>query len=80
MSKITRCDTRFTIRKFLKYPCFNAVKVSAEFNEKFSTSSSPETVWRVIRTAGLNGQSAYRKFFICAESLGFYSQNQRKSK
>ena len=46
----------------------NAVKVTAEFNEKFSTSISTETVWRVLWLAGLNGHSAYRKFFVSVKS------------
>ena len=50
------------LENFLKYPCLNAVKVTAEFNENFSTSISFETVQRVLRSAGLNGHSVYRKF------------------
>ena len=55
----------------------NAVKVATEFNEKFSTSVSPETVWWVFRAAGLNGCFAFRKFFVSVkkERLGFNSQN-----
>ena len=68
LSKLTKCDTRFITRKVLKYPCLNDVKLTAEFNEQFSTSISPETVWRVFRAHGLNGYSAYRKFFVCSKS------------
>ena len=52
----------------MKYPCLSVVKVTAEFNEKNSTSISLETVWQVLRTAGLNGHSAHRKFFVSAKS------------
>ncbi|GBN07888.1 hypothetical protein AVEN_61987-1 [Araneus ventricosus] len=57
-TKLTKRDQRFIFRKFVKNPRLSALKVSAEFNEKFSTSISPETVRRVLRTAGLNGRSA----------------------
>ncbi|GBM69178.1 hypothetical protein AVEN_91760-1 [Araneus ventricosus] len=57
-AKLTKRDQRFIIRKFVKNPHLCALKVSAEFNEKFSTSISPETVRRVLRAAGLNGRSA----------------------
>ncbi|GBM13242.1 hypothetical protein AVEN_214945-1 [Araneus ventricosus] len=43
-AKLTKRDQRFIIRKFVKNPRLSALKVSAEFNEKFSTSVSPETV------------------------------------
>ena len=43
LSKLTKCDTRFILRNFLKHPCLNAIEVTAEFNEKFPTSVSPET-------------------------------------
>jgi len=42
--KLTKRDERFIIRKFVKNPRSSAVKVSAEFNAKFSTLISPETV------------------------------------
>ncbi|GBM33312.1 hypothetical protein AVEN_101640-1 [Araneus ventricosus] len=67
-AKLTKCDLRFIIRKFVKNPRLSALKVSAEFNEKFSTSISPETVRRVLRGAGLNGRSARRKFFVSAKN------------
>ncbi|GBO31425.1 hypothetical protein AVEN_172158-1 [Araneus ventricosus] len=67
-AKLTECDQRFIIRKFVKNPCLSALKVSAEFNEKFSTPISPETVRRVLRAAGLNRRSARRKFFVSAEN------------
>ncbi|GBN88296.1 hypothetical protein AVEN_29979-1 [Araneus ventricosus] len=63
-TKLTERDQRFIIRKFVKIPRLSALKVSAEFNEKFSTSISPETVRRVLRATGLNGHSAGRKFFV----------------
>ena len=44
----------------------HAVKVTAEFNEEFSISISPETVW-VLRVARLNGHSAHRKFFVAVK-------------
>ena len=34
-TKLTKCYKKFTIRKFLKHSCLNAVKVTAKFNEKF---------------------------------------------
>ncbi|GBL85289.1 Transposable element Tc1 transposase [Araneus ventricosus] len=63
-AKLTERDQRFIIRKFVKNPSLSALKVSAEFNEKFSTTISPETVQRVLRASGLNGCSARRKFFV----------------
>ena len=48
LSKLTKCNKKFIIRKFVKNPHLTAVKVIAEFNEKFSTLFSPETV-RVLR-------------------------------
>ena len=54
------------LENFLKYPCLNAVKVTAELNEKFSISS--DAVWGVLRAGGLNGHSAYRKFFVSVKS------------
>ncbi|GBN43996.1 hypothetical protein AVEN_162041-1 [Araneus ventricosus] len=36
-AKLTERDQRFIIRKFVKNPRLSALKVSAEFNEKFST-------------------------------------------
>ena len=48
----------------MKNPGLSAVKVSAEFNEKFSTSTSPKTVRPFFREAGLHGFSA-RKKNIC---------------
>ncbi|GBM16175.1 hypothetical protein AVEN_126443-1 [Araneus ventricosus] len=52
-AKLTERDQRFIIRKFVKNPRLSALKVSAEFNEKFSTPISPETVRRVLRAAEL---------------------------
>ncbi|GBL74831.1 hypothetical protein AVEN_243680-1 [Araneus ventricosus] len=66
-AKLTERDQGFIIRKFVKNPRLSALKVSAEFNEKFSTPISPETVRRVLRAAGLNGHSARRKFFVRCE-------------
>ncbi|GBN74525.1 hypothetical protein AVEN_245289-1 [Araneus ventricosus] len=63
-AKLTKRDQRFIIRKFVKNPRLSALKISVEFNEKFPTSISPETVRRVLRAAGLNGRSARRKFFV----------------
>ncbi|GBM46495.1 hypothetical protein AVEN_78887-1 [Araneus ventricosus] len=63
-AKLTERDQRFIIRKFVKNPSLSALEVSAEFNEKFSTTISPETVRRVLRAAGVNGRSARRKFFV----------------
>ncbi|GBM44525.1 hypothetical protein AVEN_192552-1 [Araneus ventricosus] len=37
-AKLTERDQRFIIRKFVKNPSLSALKVSAEFNEKFSTT------------------------------------------
>ncbi|GBM53841.1 hypothetical protein AVEN_261228-1 [Araneus ventricosus] len=65
-AKFTESDQGFIIRKFVKNPRLSALKVSAEFNDKFSTPISPETVRRVLRAAGLNGRSARRKFLIKA--------------
>ncbi|GBM58375.1 hypothetical protein AVEN_212727-1 [Araneus ventricosus] len=70
-AKLTERDQRFIIRKFVKNPRLSALKVSAEFNEKFSTPISPETVRRVLRAAGINGRSARRKFFVGAENRKF---------
>ncbi|GBN48924.1 hypothetical protein AVEN_23775-1 [Araneus ventricosus] len=67
-AKLIECDQRFIIRKFVKNPRLSALKVSTEFNEKFSTPISPETVRRVLRAAGLNGRSARRKFFVSAKN------------
>ncbi|GBM82504.1 hypothetical protein AVEN_15506-1 [Araneus ventricosus] len=67
-AKLTERDQRFIIRKFVKNPRLSALKVSAEFNENFSTPISPETVRRVLRAAGLNGRSARRKFFVSAKN------------
>ncbi|GBM01509.1 hypothetical protein AVEN_209318-1 [Araneus ventricosus] len=67
-AKLTECDQGFIIRKFVKNPSLSALKVSAEFNEKFSTPISHETVRRVLRAAGLNGRSARRKFFVSAKN------------
>ncbi|GBM32375.1 hypothetical protein AVEN_239774-1 [Araneus ventricosus] len=67
-AKLTERDQGFIIRKFVKNPRLSALKVSAEFNEKFSTPISPETVRRVLRAAGLNGRSARRKFFVSAKN------------
>ena len=66
--KLTKRDTRFIIRKFVKYPCLSAIKVSAEFHEKFSTSFSSETFRRVLREAGLHGCSARKKNFVSAKN------------
>ena len=46
----------------------NAVKVTAEFNEKFSASNSPETVRRVLRAVGLNELSAHRNFLVSGKN------------
>ncbi|GBM58381.1 hypothetical protein AVEN_185485-1 [Araneus ventricosus] len=67
-AKLTERDQRFIIRKFVKNPRLSALKVSAEFNEKFSTPISPETVRRVLKAAGLNGRSDGRKFFVSAKN------------
>ena len=66
--KLTKRDERFIIRKFVQSPHLSAVKVTAKLSEKCSSSVSPETVRRVLRTAGLNGHSAHRKFFVSAKS------------
>ncbi|GBN73348.1 hypothetical protein AVEN_260145-1 [Araneus ventricosus] len=63
-AKLTKHDQRFIIRKFVKNPRFSALKVSAEFDENFSSSISPETVRRTLRATGLNGSSARRKFLL----------------
>ncbi|GBM45308.1 hypothetical protein AVEN_54376-1 [Araneus ventricosus] len=69
-AKLTERDQGFIIRKFVKNPHLSALKVSAEFNEKFSTPISPETVL-VLRAAGLNGRSARRKFLVSCLMLSF---------
>ncbi|GBO28128.1 hypothetical protein AVEN_18900-1 [Araneus ventricosus] len=56
-AKLPKREKRFIIRKFVKKPHLSALKVSAEFNEKFSTSISPGTVRRVLRVTGLNRRS-----------------------
>ena len=43
-TKLTQHDKRFIIRKIMKNPCLSVVKVTAKFNEKFSTSVSPKSV------------------------------------
>ncbi|GBM19548.1 hypothetical protein AVEN_108016-1 [Araneus ventricosus] len=58
-AKLTERDQRFIIRKFVKNPRLSVLKVSAEFNETFSTPISPETVRRVLRAAGLIGRSTH---------------------
>ncbi|GBO09148.1 hypothetical protein AVEN_241107-1 [Araneus ventricosus] len=63
-AKLTKCDQRFIIRKLVKNPRLSALKVSAEFNKKFFTSISSETVRRVLKAAGLNGRSACRTFLL----------------
>ncbi|GBM65332.1 hypothetical protein AVEN_157564-1 [Araneus ventricosus] len=77
-AKLTERDQRFIIRKFVKNPRLSALKVSAEFYEKFSTSISPETVRRVLRGAGLNGRLPVENVLLVqeTESLGFTSENQ----
>ncbi|GBL65606.1 hypothetical protein AVEN_220932-1, partial [Araneus ventricosus] len=67
-AKLTKRYQRFIIRKFVKDPCLSALKVSTEFNEKCSTSISPETVRRLLRAAGLNERYARRKFFVSAKN------------
>ncbi|GBL85210.1 Transposable element Tc1 transposase [Araneus ventricosus] len=67
-AKSIKRDQRFIIGKFVKNPRLDALKVSAEFNEKFSTSISPETVQRVLRASELHGRSARRKFFVSAKN------------
>ena len=42
--KLTKYDERFIRRKFVRNPHLSAVKVSAEFIEKFSTAISLKTV------------------------------------
>ena len=58
----------------------SAVKVTMGFNKKFSTSFSSETVWGILRAAGLNGHSVCRNLLVQkkkTESLGvFFLQNQ----
>ncbi|GBN77729.1 Transposable element Tc1 transposase [Araneus ventricosus] len=67
-AKLTKRDQKFIIRKFVKNPPLSALTVYGEFNEKFSTSISPETVQRVLRAVGLNGRSARGKFFVSAKN------------
>ena len=63
LTKLTKCYKRFIIRKIVKNPYLSVVKVSAEFNEKFPTSISSETVRRVLRKAGFC-RSARKQFFV----------------
>ena len=65
---LTKRDDRFTIRKFRKNAHLSAVKVSAQINETFSSSISPETVRRILREAGLHGRSARKKLFVSAKN------------
>ena len=48
----------------MENPHLCVVKVSVEFNEKFSTSFSPETIRRVLREAGLHERFDSKKFFV----------------
>ncbi|GBM84042.1 hypothetical protein AVEN_22027-1 [Araneus ventricosus] len=75
---LTQRDKRFIIRKFVKNPSLSALKVSAVFNDKFSTTISPETVRRVLRAAGVNGRSTRRKFLLVRKKGNscFPSQNK----
>ena len=66
-TKLTKHDNRFFNWKFVKNSHLSAAQVTAEFNENFSFSISPETVRRVLRAAGLNGRSARRKFCCYCE-------------
>ena len=52
----------------MKNLCLSAVKVSAEFSDKFSSSISPETVKRILRATGLNGSFACRKYFVSVKN------------
>ncbi|GBM96729.1 hypothetical protein AVEN_104126-1 [Araneus ventricosus] len=61
---LTQRDQRFIIRKFAKNPSLSALKVSAVFNEKFSTTISPETVRRVLRAAGVMGVLPVENFLL----------------
>ncbi|GBM45745.1 Transposable element Tcb1 transposase [Araneus ventricosus] len=79
-AKLTERDQRFIIRKFVKNSRLSALKVSAEFNEKFSTSISPEIVRRVLKATGLNGRSALRKFFIKANITFRWTYNGMEKK
>ena len=54
LRKLTKRGERFIVRKFVKSPRLNAVKVSVEFNEMFSSSISPETVGRIHRESALH--------------------------
>ena len=76
--KLTKHEERFIIRKIFKNLRSSAVKVSAEFNKKFSTSISPKTLRRVLREAELHGRSARKNFLLVrkTESLGFHLQIQ----
>ena len=71
LRKLTKRDERFIVRKFVKNPHLNAVKVSAEFNEKFSTSISPEAARQVLREARLYG--------ILAAKKNFFSEKKQKA-
>lgn len=70
-AKLTVRQQRFIVRKFSKNPRLSAVRVCTEFKEQFSTSISSETVRRVLRSAGLHGRSARRKFFVSPLRLSF---------
>ena len=66
-----RRDKIFVIRNFVEIPSMNVLKVSAEFNEKFSISISNETVRRVLKTAEFYGRHASRKFTVTAKNRMF---------
>ena len=76
--KLTKRDETFIIKKIVKNPHLNAVKISVEFNEKFSTTISLETVWWVVREARLHRFLPVKIFLLVrkTESLDFQSQNQ----
>ena len=56
------------IRDLLLENLWSAVKVTAKFNKKFSTSISSETVWRVLGTAVLNGRFARWKVSVSSKN------------
>ena len=65
---LTKRHERFIIRKFVKNPRLSAAKASADFNEKFPTSISLETVRRFLREDGLHGRSVNKKIFVSAKN------------
>lgn len=82
-SKLSNGIKRIIVRNIKKNPRKSAPKVAADLQALYGIIVNPETIRRVIRSAGYHGRAARKKFFVSEKNrklrLAFAKSNINKN-